>query len=48
VDFRVREIKQVDVQNAIATARVGYWMSIGVPAGFFNLIKPRGQWRFVN
>jgi len=48
MDFSVREIKQVNVQNVIASARVDYRMSIGVHAGFFNLIKIGGQWRIVN
>lgn len=48
MDFRVREIKHVDVQNAIATARVDYCLAVGIHAGFFNLVKVNGSWQIAN
>jgi hypothetical protein len=48
MDFQVREIRWVDIQGAIATARVDYSMSVGVHSGYFHLAKADGRWRIAN
>jgi hypothetical protein len=48
IDFKIREIKHIDVHQAIATARVDYLMPVGLHSGFFNLVKVQGQWLIAN
>ncbi len=48
MDFRVRAVKHIDVQEVIATARVDYRLSVGVYSGFFHLVKANGAWRIAN
>jgi hypothetical protein len=48
VEFKIKEIRHIDVHQMIATARVDYAMPIGSHAGFFNLVKAEGEWRIAN
>jgi hypothetical protein len=48
VRFEIEQVRHIDVQQAIATARVNYRMPVGTHAGFFNLVKVDGQWLIAN
>jgi hypothetical protein len=48
MEFQVKEIRWVDIQGAIATARVDYTLSVGVHSGYFHLAKADGRWCIAN
>jgi hypothetical protein len=48
MNFRIEEIKHIEVDGGIATARVDYLMSIGIHSGFFNLVKADDKWFIAN
>jgi hypothetical protein len=48
LDFAIEEIKCIDVDRVIATARVDYSMPVGRHSGFFSLVKTGGQWMIAN
>jgi hypothetical protein len=48
VRFELEEIRHIDVHGAIATARADYKLSVGIHAGFFNLVQVGGKWLIAN
>ena len=48
MEFQVKAIRWVDIQGAIATARVDYTLSVGVHSGYFHLAKADGRWCIAN
>lgn len=48
VRFELEDVRHVDVHGVIATARADYTLSVGIHAGFFNLVQVRGKWLIAN